>query len=238
MYVDGIAALAIGELGKQLLNGHGEHLTRALPGIAHEDLRRTASSLAGDVCGHYPGPMKRRGAEQKTKPPLRLIGRVASWTHPPGQAVGALFVITFPLPARVIDISSWRLPLFPIGADAGTRVGGHAKAGGVRTKGSMTEEVRIAEEVGLQRPFKIEIDESAISQQGPDAQGGGMIGAMMLDIADDDIGRTACRLDEDVSGAMPRSPEMDEHVGDGETFVEAPSSCDKPHELLQGFEKH
>ena len=42
----------------------------------------------------------------------------------------------------------------------------------------------------------------------------------LLGTASEDIGRTACRLAEDVSGAMPRIPEEKEHDCDGEAFTE------------------
>ena len=63
------------------------------------------------------------------------------------------------------------------------------------------------------------VAKKSVPQQVPVAQGGGMIEAM-LGIAGDDIGRTACRLNEKVSGAMPRPPEEDENGGDSETLVE------------------
>ena len=45
--VEVIVALAIDELGEQLPDGQGGGMTRALPGIAHEDLRRIACHLSG-----------------------------------------------------------------------------------------------------------------------------------------------------------------------------------------------
>ena len=83
----------------------------------------------------------------------------------------------------------------------------------------MNEGVRVAEEVlrGMPRPPEIDAAENAVPRQVLEAQGGGMIGAM-LGTAGDDIGRTACRQAEDVSGAMPRPPEEKGHLGDGEIF--------------------
>ena len=75
-----------------------------------------------------------------------------------------------------------------------------ARDGGVRTQGSMNEGVRIAEVVrgGTPRPPESEVAKTAVPQHVPGAQGGGMIGAT----ADDDIGRTACRLAEEGSHAQ------------------------------------
>ena len=58
----------------------------------------------------------------------------------------------------------------------------------------------------------------------PGAQGGGMT-RLLLGTACDDIGTTAHRLAGDVSGAMPRPPEVKEH-GDGETVAEVGQPTD------------
>ena len=85
----------------------------------------------------------------------------------------------------------------------------------------MNEGVRIAGEVlgGMPRPPDVEVAKNAVQQQGPGVLGVGVIGAM-LGIADDDIGRTACRLVEAVCGAMHMLPEEEEHVCGGDTIVD------------------